>query len=101
MTANMVRAIAQAAIAIIAIGGGIAFALVAQSQGHSPEPPTWITLIIGGAVTYFYAATSHQNGQTAAIQAVAQTMAARRAGDPPSTTGAVDGPSPPSATTGA
>ncbi len=82
MSEATIRAISQGLIALVAVSGGVAYALVAQSQGHSPEPPAWLSVIIGGAVTYFYAATAHQNGQSAAIAALTTTIAARRASDP-------------------
>jgi hypothetical protein len=78
---NAIRAGAQAGIALIAVGGGIAYALIAQAHGLSPEPPAWLSVIIGGAVTFFYATTSHQNGQTAAISGIATAITARRASD--------------------
>lgn len=82
MTEGMVRAITQGLLALLAVGGGLAYALLAQQAGHSPEPPAWLGVLIGGAVTYFYASTSHINGQTQALQTIAAAMAARRAGDP-------------------
>jgi hypothetical protein len=75
----MVRALSQGAVALLAVGGGIAFALLAQQHGQSAEPPAWMSVLIGGAVTYFYASTSHINGQLAAINSISDTMAARRA----------------------
>jgi hypothetical protein len=77
-----IRAVTQGLLALTAVGGGLAYALLAQAQGHSPEPPAWLAVLIGGAVTYFYASTAHINGQTAALTVLAQTMAARRAADP-------------------
>lgn len=77
----MIRALSQGFVALAAVGGGIAFALIAQSKGQSPEPPAWLSVLIGGAVTYFYASTSHINGQTAALNSIATTIATRRASD--------------------
>ena len=95
MQPNTIRAVTQGVIAVIAVGIGGAYALVAQAHGASPEPPAWLAILIGGAVTYFYATTSHQNGSTQAISALTATIAARRQADvvvpaPPA-------PSPPSA----
>lgn len=94
MNSNTIRAIAQAAIAVVAVAGGIAYALIAQEKGLSPEPPAWLSVIIGGAVTFFYATTSHQNGQTAAIQVLSNAIAARRVSDPPIPDVAIVAPDP-------
>lgn len=88
------RALSQGAVALAAVGGGIAFALIAQERGLSPEPPAWMSVLIGGAVTYFYASTSHINGQTAALTSIAETVAARRAADHPAPAPGPDGPPP-------
>lgn len=82
MQPGTIRAITQGLLAVVAVAIGGAYALVAQSQGHDPEPPAWLAVIIGGAVTYYYAASSHINGQTAALQSIGAAISARRAGDP-------------------
>lgn len=81
MATATIRAITQGVIAVVAVGIGGAYALVAQQQGHSPEPPAWLAILIGGAVTYFYATTSHQNGSTQAINALTASISARRQAD--------------------
>jgi len=76
-----IRALTQGVIAIVAVGIGGAYALVAQAHGQNPEPPAWLAILIGGAVTYFYASTAHMNGSTQAVNALTSAIAARRVGD--------------------
>jgi len=82
---STIRSIAAAAVALLAVGGGIAFALIAQSQGHSPEPPAWLSLLIGGAATYFYAQSANLNGSAAALDHFAAAVTAHRSTDPAAT----------------
>lgn len=98
MSPTTLRTIIAGAIAILAVGGGIAFALVAQSQGHSPEPPAWLSLLIGGAATFFYAQSSNLNGSAQAIEHFAAAVTARRATDPMSVTATYVTPLSPPAT---
>jgi hypothetical protein len=79
----LVRSISAGLIAALAVGGGILFAILALQHGQSPEPPAWMSILIGGAVTYLYASNSHMNGQTAALTSIASTIAQRRAIEPP------------------
>lgn len=74
--------ITQGLLAILAVGGAIAYALVAQAHGQSPEPPAWLSLLIGIIGGFFYSQAAHSNGNTAALQTLGVAMAARRAADP-------------------
>lgn len=92
MTSSTMRSLFTGAIAVIAVGGGLAYALLAQQQGHSPEPPAWLALLIGGAVTYYYGQSASLNGSTAALTHFAAAVTARRATDPLTTAQAIADP---------
>ncbi len=82
MTPDAIKYAAQAVIAMIAVGGAIAYALVAQQHGQSVEPPAWLSLLIGIIGGFFYSQAAHSNGNSAALTTISAAMAARRATDP-------------------
>ena len=82
----LIPKITQGLLAILAVGGAIGYALVAQSRGQSPEPPAWLSLLIGIIGGFFYSQAAHSNGNTAALQTLGVAMAARRSADPIVTT---------------
>lgn len=82
MNASIIRYVTQGMLALVAVGGAVAYALVAQSKGQSPEPPAWLSLLIGIIGGFFYSSAAHSNGNTAALQTMAAAISARRAADP-------------------
>lgn len=96
MTGATIRYVTQGLLALVAVGGAVAYALVAQSKGLSPEPPAWLSLLIGIIGGFFYSQAAHSNGNTAALQTMAAAISARRAADPQNTVASVTGSPPPS-----
>lgn len=52
--------IAQGIVAIIVIGGAVAFAILQLLRGQNPVPPDWLTLSVGAIIGYFFANNSQQ-----------------------------------------
>lgn len=82
MNAEQIKYVTQGLIALFAVGGAVAYALVAQQHGQSAEPPAWLSLLIGIIGGFFYSQAAHSNGNTAALNTLSAAIAARRAADP-------------------
>lgn len=71
---NLTGPIAQIVIAVMIVGGTVAFSLFEVVVGRNPMPPDWMTFAVGAVLGYYYAERQTQttanvisNGITTAV----------------------------------